>query len=75
MKKILSLSLMSVALLVISCNNQPEETKKEVITTPPGVIKTDPVIVVKDPPEKSTSVTLDKNGVKIETKKVVVIKH
>ena len=52
---------------MISCNNKPAETTKEVIVVPQA-----PVIIVKDPPKKATTVTLDKNGVKVETKKIDV---
>jgi len=56
-------------LTIMSC--KPAETKKEVVIVPAS-----PVIIVKDPPEKGTTVTLDKNGVKVEAKKVdVVIKN
>jgi hypothetical protein len=51
----------------MACNNKPAEVKKEVIVVPAS-----PVIIVKDPPAKSTTVTLDKNGVKVQTKKVDV---
>ena len=52
---------------IMSCNDKPAEVKKEVIIVPAA-----PVIIVKDPPAKSTTISLDKNGVKVETKKVKV---
>ena len=52
-----------VMVSVFSC--QPREAKK--------VPTQSPVIIVKDPPEKSTTITLDKNGVKVEAKKVDVV--
>ena len=67
MKKIISLLSFVVVLLTMACGNKPAEVKKEIIVVPSA-----PVIVVKDPPVKSTTVTLDKNGVKVETKKVNV---
>lgn len=73
MKKLIALYAVPMALICLSCNNQPAETKKEVIVTPPVIIKEKPVVVVKDPPEKNTEITLDKNGVKVKTKKVNVV--
>lgn len=65
-KSIIYLSLITV-LFVMACNDKPAE--KEVIVVPTAA----PVIIVKDPPEKKgTTITLDKNGVKVETKKVGV---
>lgn len=72
MKRIIGLLMVSAALITVSCSNQPAEVKKEVIVVPPVIIKE----TIAVPPEKSTSVTLDKNGVKVETKKVnVTVKH
>ena len=69
MKKIIGFLSFASVLTIISC--KPAETKKEVVIVPAS-----PVIIVKDPPEKGTTVTLDKNGVKVEAKKVdVVIKN
>jgi hypothetical protein len=72
MKKIIGLFSVAIAFTFISCSNQPAETKKEVIVVPAPVEKPAPVIIVKDPPAKSTSISVDKNGVKVETKKVNV---
>ena len=58
---------MATVLIATSCTDQKKETKKEVIVVPAS-----PTIIVKDPPEKSTIISLDKNGVKVETKKVKV---
>ena len=69
MKKIIGFLSFAGVLTIMSC--KPAETKKEVVIVPAT-----PVIIVKDPPEKGTTVTLDKNGVKVEAKKVdVVIKN
>lgn len=67
MKKIIGLFSLVMAVTISSCSNESKETKKEVIMVP--VEKKEPV-VVKEP--KPTSITLDKNGVKVETKKVKV---
>lgn len=71
MKKIISFLSLVVVVAVMACNDKP--AKKEVIVVPAPA----PVIIVQDPPEKSgTTVTFDKNGVKVETKKAgVVIKN
>jgi len=69
MKKIIGFLSFAAILTIMSC--KPAETKKEVVIVPSA-----PVIIVKNPPEKGTTVTLDKNGVKVEAKKVdVVIKN
>jgi len=65
MKKIIGLLSVALVLSGMACTNKTEEAKKEVVVVPVA-----PVIIVKDPPAKSTTVTLDKNGVKVETKKV-----
>lgn len=64
MKKIIGLLSLALVLVTMACNNKPAE--KEVIVVPAATP------VVKEPPAKSTTVTLDKNGVKVETKKVKV---
>ena len=65
MKKIIGFLSFAAILTILSC--KPAETKKEVIVVPAA-----PVIIVKDPPAKGTTITLDKNGVKVEAKKVDV---
>ena len=71
MKKIIGFLSFAVVLTIMSCAGKPAEVKREVIIVPAA-----PVVIVKDPPEKGTTVTLDKNGVKVEAKKVdVVIKN
>jgi hypothetical protein len=69
MKKIIGLFSVTVIFTAISCSNQPAETKKEVIVVPVTVEKKEPVIIEKEP---STTISLDKNGVKVKSKKVVV---
>jgi hypothetical protein len=64
MKKIIGFLLLAAVLTAVSCNDKAPEAKKEVIVVPVA-----PVIIVKDPPVKSTTITLDKKGVKVETKK------
>ena len=67
MKKIIIFLSLAVGFTTLSCNDKTKETKKEVIVVPAS-----PTIIVKDAPAKSTSVSVDKNGVKVETKKVDV---
>lgn len=63
------LSLMFV-IAAISCTDRT--TKKEVIVVPAASAPA-PVIIVKDPvPTKPTSISVDKNGIKVETKKIDV---
>ena len=65
MKRIIGLFSLAVVLIITSCgNDEPAEVKKEVIVVPSPPIK--------DPPKKPTTISLDKNGVKVETKKVDV---
>jgi len=68
MKKIIGFLSPALLFTIISCSNEPAETKKEVIVVPVKTEKKEPV-VIKDEP---TSITLDKNGVKVQTKKVKV---
>ncbi len=68
MKKIIALFILAAVTLVSVFSCKPAEVKKEVIVVPAA-----PVIIVKDPPVKSTTITLDKNGVKVEAKKIDVI--
>jgi len=68
MKKIIGIfSLVAVVTIMACGDNKPAETKKEVIVVPAS-----PVIVTKEPPKKPTTIVLDKNGVKVESKKVDV---
>lgn len=67
MKKIIGLLSLAAIFTLIAPSCQPAEAKKEII-----VIPSTPVIIAKDPPAKPTTITLDKNGVKVEAKKVNV---
>lgn len=68
MKKIIGFLFLAAVFTVASCTDKTPEAKKEVIVVPAA-----PVIIVKDPPAKEpakgTTITFDKKGVKIETKK------
>lgn len=70
MKKIIAIA--SFAAVLGACTNEPARVNKEVIVVPAAPAAPTQTIIVKDPPVKSTSVTLDKNGVKVESKKVDV---
>ncbi len=57
------------AFVISSCGSG--EDKKEVIVVPASTQRV--IIEEKEPAKKSTTVTLDKNGVKVEGKKVEVV--
>ena len=57
------LSLIALFTMMACSNDKPAEVKKEVIVVPSA-----PATV----PDKNTVITLDKNGVKVTTKKVDV---
>jgi hypothetical protein len=63
MKKFIGFLILGLAVTVLSCTEKPAKVV---------VVPATPVIIVKDPPEKGTTITLDKNGVKVETKKTAV---
>ena len=67
MKKIIGFLSLSALLTIMACSDKPAVVKKEVIVVPAT-----PVVVIKDLPEKSTTISVDKNGVKVATKKVDV---
>jgi hypothetical protein len=68
MKKIIG--FLSVALVLMAAPSCGDKTKKEVVVVP---TQTKTIIVEKEPAPKNTVITLDKKGVKVETKKVGVI--
>ncbi len=72
MKKIIGLLSLGSVLVFAACTNKPAEAQKEVIVVPaqPVIVVKEPQVVVKEPADKNNSVTLDKNGVKVVTKKV-----
>ena len=57
------LSLIALFVIIACSNDKPVEVKKEVIVVPSATATV---------PEKNTVITLDKNGVKVTTKKVDV---
>ncbi len=61
MKQIISTLSLVIAFIFTSCSNEQAEIKKEVIVVPAK-----PAVVAKKP----TTIVLDKNGAKVETKKV-----
>jgi hypothetical protein len=69
MKKIIGFLSLAAVLTIMSCASKPAEVKKEVIVVP----SPPPVIIVKEPAVKPTTIVLDKNGVKVKTKKVAVV--
>lgn len=75
-KKIVGLFSMAIAFLVMGCKEETHKTEtikapeKEVIVVPPP--PPPPPAAVLPPAEKPTSISLDKNGVKVKTEKVDV---
>ncbi len=67
MKKHIGFFLMFALVSIMACNDKPAEVKKEVIIVPAAPV------VVKEVPEKTTTITVDKNGVKVQAKKVNVV--
>lgn len=72
-KKIIGFFAMATVLLIVGCKEQPKEqpvekiVEKEVVVVPAA-----PVVIEKEAPAKSTKVTLDKNGLEVDTKNVEV---
>ena len=76
MKKLFGLASTYALFFLAACGNEPAPAAvaqpapvKEVIVAAPAP----PVIIKKEPPAKATVISLDKNGVKVETKKVKVV--
>ena len=77
-KKIIGLFTMEAAFLVMGCKEETHKTetiqtpeKETIVVTPPPAPA--PVVVPPPPPaEKPTSISLDKNGIKVKTEKVDV---
>ena len=67
MKKIIGFLSLVAVLMMMSCSGKPAEVKKEVIVVP-----STPTVITKESVKKPTTIVLDKNGVKIEAKKVDV---
>ncbi len=68
MKKTLYVSTALAWTLVLSCTDQakpPVEKSKEIIIVQPA-----PQVITKEAPKKTTTITLDKNGVSATTKNV-----
>ena len=63
MKKFIGFTSLALVLMSLAVACGPEEAKKEVIVVP---VQTR---TVTEPPKKATTITVDKNGVKVETKK------
>ena len=76
-KKIIGLFTMAAAFLVMGCKEETHKTetvktpeKETIVVTPPPAPA--PVVVPPPPAEKPTSISLDKNGIKVKTEKVDV---
>ena len=68
MKKSTAILFAAIFFTITSCTDQKTEVKKEVIVTPAEK----PVVVEKKELSKPTSISVDKNGVQVQTKKVDV---
>ena len=66
----MGLFTIALVLIAISCTDKTTEVKKEVIVVPAKT--TAPAVIIKADPPKTTSIVVDKNGMKVETKKVNV---
>ena len=65
MKKIVgSLTLIWIVLISCSNENQPDPQPKKITIKTPS-----PTIIIKDPPEKTTTISVDKNGIQVHTKR------
>lgn len=81
MKKNIGLISLCCLLFLAACNDETKTVKTEkpvpAAPAPPQkeiiIVHPEPTVIVKDPPAKQTTVTLDKNGVKVGTKKVEVV--
>ncbi len=69
MRKIIGLFSVTVfaAIVLFSCGSG--EDKKEVIVVPAPTQR----VIIQEPAKKPTTITVDKNGVKVEVKKVGVV--
>lgn len=63
MKKFIGFSSLAFILMSLFAACEPKEAKKEVIVVP---VQTR---TVTEPPKKSTTISIDNKGVKVETKK------
>ena len=77
MKKVFVCLSIVLCIAAISCTDQDkkEDTKTEVTTTPSKPAKVEeakPDVIIKEAPKKKTSVSVDKNGVSVETDKINV---
>ncbi len=68
MKKLIGFVSLAVVLTAISCTDRTTEVKKEVIVVPAAA----PAVIVKEAPATPTTISVDKNGVKVQTKKIDV---
>ena len=68
MKKGTAILFAAMFFTMTACTDQKTEVTKEVIVTPAEK----PVVVERKDPAKPTSISVDKNGVQVQTKKVDV---
>lgn len=71
-KKIVGFIAMVTVLLIVGCKEQAKEQPVEKVVEKEVVVVPAPVVIEKEAPAKTTSVTLDKNGLEVDAKNVEV---
>ena len=66
MKNIIGVITFSVAIVMVGCAGEPAQTEVVVV---PAQTETKMVVIEKEAPAASTTLTFDKKGVSLETKK------
>ncbi len=75
MKKLTGLVLIYSMVFLAACGNETETATAPVAPAPTKeviVVQPEPKVIVKEAPAKPTTISLDKNGVKVGTKKVQI---
>ncbi len=71
MKKVIGMLTLFFTITMIGCSEEPAKTEVIVVPAQPAPVeKTHTVVVEKKEPDNSTTIVLDKNGVKVEAKKI-----
>ncbi len=71
-KKIIGLFAMVALLLTVGCREQAKEQPAEQTVEKEVIVVPAPVVIEKEAPAKTTTVTLDKNGLEVDAKNVEV---
>ncbi|MES2836244.1 MAG: hypothetical protein V4667_01870 [Bacteroidota bacterium] len=73
MKNIIGLVTLSMGVIMLSCASEPAKT--DIVVVPAQAAqpeKTNTIVIEKESQPKSTTIVLDKNGIKVEAKKIDV---